>query len=126
MARSSEFTKKVRIAAFERCKGKCEQCGANLKVGEGEYDHVIPLALTGESTLGNCQVLCRPCHRDPGAKTAADVKAIAKSKRRSANHTGASKPVGNMKSQGFAKTAKPERTMKLSLPPRRLYQEAQT
>ena len=84
MARASEFSGKVRSLAFKRCEGKCEKCGAKLKVGEGEYDHIIPLALTGESTLDNCQVLCRPCHRDPGAKTAEDVKAIAKSKRREA------------------------------------------
>lgn len=116
MARSSEFSGKVRSLAFKRCAGKCEKCGAKLKVGEGEYDHIIPLALTGESTLDNCQVLCRPCHRDPGAKTADDVKAIAKSKRREARHFGFDAPKQPISSAGFAKKTKPE---KLPLPDRR-------
>lgn len=106
MARASEFSKKVRGLAFARCKGKCEECGATLKVGEGEYDHVIPLALNGESTLDNCQVLCRPCHRDPGAKTADDVKRIAKAKRSEGKHIGVIQPKGDIRSPGFAKTAK--------------------
>jgi 5-methylcytosine-specific restriction protein A len=88
MPRPSEFSKKVRSLAFARCSGNCEGCGAVLKVREGEYDHVIPLALGGESTLENCQVLCRPCHRDPGAKTAEDVKRIARAKRTAAKHFG--------------------------------------
>lgn len=109
MPRASEFSKKVRGLAFARCKGKCEKCNAILKVGEGEYDHVIPLALGGESTLDNCQVLCRPCHRDPGAKTAEDVKRIAKAKRVEALHHGITQPAGNIQSPGFVKSSKPEK-----------------
>lgn len=125
MARSSEFSKKVRIEAFKRCAGKCEKCAAVLKVGEGEYDHVIPLALTGESTLANCQVLCQPCHRAPGAKTADDVKNIAKAKRREAKHTGVVKPAGDIQGRGFAQSEKSsKRATRPSLPPRQLFREA--
>lgn len=124
MARSSEFSKKVRGLAFARCKGKCEKCGGNLKVGEGEYDHVIPLALTGESTLENCQVLCQPCHRAPGAKTAEDVKNIAKAKRREAKHTGITRPAGKLQSPGFAQSEKSaKRATRPSLPPRAMFRE---
>jgi 5-methylcytosine-specific restriction enzyme A len=117
MARASEFSKKVRGLAFARCKGKCEKCGAVLKVSEGEYDHVIPLALTGESTLDNCQVLCRPCHRDPGAKTADDVKRIAKAKRTEAAHRGITAPKQPIKSPGFPRSAKSDRPGKDDIPP---------
>jgi 5-methylcytosine-specific restriction enzyme A len=130
MARASEFTKKVRGLAFARCKGKCEKCSAALKVGEGEYDHVIPLALGGESTLENCEVLCRPCHRDPGSKTAQDVKRIAKAKRTAAAHTGVSKPAGTIQSPGFAKPSRPAKSSRWDflppLEPKQLFSKERT
>lgn len=99
-----EFSKKTRAEAFMRCGGLCEGCGARLKTGEGEYDHRIPDALGGEPTLDNCQVLCVPCHRGAGAKTAQDVKAIAKVKRIQMKHSGAW-PASKtpIKSRGFPK-----------------------
>lgn len=90
MARS--FSKKVQGQAFLRCGGKCEKCSANLKVGESEYDHIVPYALTQDSTLENCQVLCIPCHRGVGAKTSDDIKAIAKTKRIWLKHHGIKSP----------------------------------
>ena len=99
MANRREFTRKTRAQAFERCGGCCEECGAKLKVGEGEYDHRIPCAMGGEATLDNCQVLCRVCHRAPGAKTAQDVANISKAKRREHKHLG----IKRTKSRGFWK-----------------------
>ena len=81
-----EFPTKVKVAAFDRCGGRCEQCTA-LLLGRCEYDHRIPDALDGEPTLANCVVLCRGCHAIKTTKT--DVPAIAKSKRVRANHAGA-------------------------------------
>lgn len=73
-----EFPAKVKIAAFERAKGRCENCGVLIRYG-AHYDHRIPDAIGGAPTLDNCQVLCRNCH---GAKTAKeDVPTIAKAKR---------------------------------------------
>lgn len=94
-----EFSDKVRAQAFLRCGGKCESCGMRLKVSEGEYDHVIPYFLTQDSTLSNCQVLCVPCHRGVGAKTAADQKVISKVKRVKAKHDGTAKKRGGFHSQ---------------------------
>ncbi|RVQ09709.1 HNH endonuclease [Sinorhizobium meliloti] len=106
MARS--FSKKVQGQAFLRCGGKCEKCSANLKVGESEYDHIIPYALTQDSTLENCQVLCIPCHRGVGAKTSDDIKAIAKTKRNWLKHTGAwPKSKAKIQSRGFPKSREP-------------------
>lgn len=75
-----EFSKKVRIAAWERSGGHCEKCTAKIYGGNGpHYDHVLPDALGGEPTLDNCQVLCKTCH---GGKTSGeDVPRIAKAKR---------------------------------------------
>jgi 5-methylcytosine-specific restriction enzyme A len=73
-----EFSAKVKVAAFERAKGRCERCTARLVVGKIEYDHVIADALGGEPTLENCAVLCSACH---GIKTPADTTKAAKVKR---------------------------------------------
>src|SRR5579864_3551037 len=83
-----EFSQKTRGLAFLRCGGLCEGCSMKLKVSEGEYDHVIPYALSEDSSLENCQVLCVPCHRGVGAKTSNDVRIIAKAKRNEAKHRG--------------------------------------
>lgn len=90
MSRRSEFGPKVRMAAFERSKGKCERCEARLYVGKFAFDHRIPDAMGGEPTLSNCDVLCSACH---GVKTQrVDVPAIARTKRLKARHIGIKKP----------------------------------
>lgn len=87
-----EFPAKVRVAAFERAKGKCEDCTAPLFPGKFQYDHDIPDALGGEPTLENCVVRCNNCH---GAKTAKqDVPRISKAKRQQKAHIGGRKPKG--------------------------------
>lgn len=102
-----EFSKKVRAEAFMRCGGNCEKCGARLKHGEAEFDHRIPCALGGEATLENAQVLCRPCHRDPGAKTADDQRTISKAKRNYLKDNGLwPKSRARIQSRGFSKTRK--------------------
>lgn len=99
-----EFSKKVRAEAFARANGKCEKCLAKLKTGEGEYDHIIAFWLTQDSTLENCQLLCVPCHRGEGAKTAGDQAMISKVKRIKAKHDGTFVKSGpKLQSRGFGK-----------------------
>lgn len=98
-----EFPRKVRAAAFLRANGACERCGARLKVGEGEVDHVLPDALGGEPVLANAEVLCRPCH---AGKSADDVRRIRKSDRQRDRHIGAIRPAGTIPSRGFPSTKK--------------------
>lgn len=86
-----EFSRKTRAQAFERAAGCCEGCGAKLKVGEAEYDHVLPCELGGDNGLENCEVICVPCHKE---KTADDVKRIRKSDRQRDSLSGAKKPKG--------------------------------
>ena len=100
-----EFSKRVRAEAFARCGGNCEKCGMRLKVGEVEFDHVIPFFMTQDSSLQNAQCLCRPCHRGVGAKTADDQRDIAKVKRMQAKHEGTFPPSKfRLRSQGFQKS----------------------
>jgi 5-methylcytosine-specific restriction endonuclease McrA len=94
----NEFKAKVKVAAYERSGGVCEECGARLQPGRIHYDHAIPDALGGEPTLANCAVLCTACH---GVKTARqDVPQIAKMKRQRAAHIGAKGPSRWQKPQG--------------------------
>lgn len=89
MAKRREFSRKTRREVFLRAGGRCEHCSAKLKVGEGEYDHVIPCEFGGDDTADNCQVLCRVCHK---LKTAKDIGAIRKSDRVRDRHAGIIRP----------------------------------
>lgn len=83
-----EFPRKIRRQIIERADGKCEECTAALKTGEGEVDHILPSELGGEPVAENGQLLCRQCHKE---KTARDVRMIRKSDRQRDKHTGAMK-----------------------------------
>jgi len=81
-----EFPAKVKLAAWERSAGHCEECMARI-IGRPEYDHILPDALGGEPVLENCAVLCSKCHR---LKTSTgDVPRIAKAKRQQRKAVGA-------------------------------------
>jgi 5-methylcytosine-specific restriction endonuclease McrA len=56
--------REVKRAVFERDGGKCVQCGSSFDL---QYDHVIPVALGGATTVGNLQLLCADCNREKGA-----------------------------------------------------------
>ena len=105
MSRRSEFSAKIRVAAYERAKGRCEGCTAPLLAGRFQYDHDIPDGLGGEATLDNCKVLCSACHGEKTAKE--DVPTIARAKRKQRNHIGARPKPRNLlpgsKGSGFRK-----------------------
>jgi 5-methylcytosine-specific restriction protein A len=83
-----EFSTRTKALAFQRANGKCDECGIRLQPGKIAFDHIIPDGLTGVNDLGNCNVLCIPCHK---RKTVSDVGNIAKAKRREARNIGANK-----------------------------------
>ena len=80
-----EFPARVKLAAWERAGGRCENCSRKLYPGDMHYDHAIPDGSGGEPVLDNCAVLCRSCH---GAKTRRDMVAVAKGKRVQQRHLG--------------------------------------
>lgn len=99
-----EFTLRVRSEAWLRAKGLCHGCGGLLHPAKYEYDHIIPYFLTQDSSADNCQVLCLPCHRGEGGKTADDATIIAKVKRVEAKHNGTwPESKYKLKSRGFQK-----------------------
>ncbi len=60
MARA-EFSRRTKLEAFERAKGRCETCGSKIISG-AEYDHIIEDTLTHDNSLSNCRVMCSKCH----------------------------------------------------------------
>jgi 5-methylcytosine-specific restriction enzyme A len=77
--RRHEFPGKIRVAAWERCRGQCENCTRRLSPGDIYYEHLVPAALAGQATLENCGVYCKSCWTD---KTRTyDVPVTAKAKR---------------------------------------------
>jgi HNH endonuclease len=50
----------LRRAVFERDGGRCVECDSSFDL---QYDHVLPVALGGATTLENLQLLCADCNR---------------------------------------------------------------
>jgi hypothetical protein len=50
----------LRRAVFERDGGHCVECGGAFDL---QYDHILPVALGGATTLENLQLLCADCNR---------------------------------------------------------------
>jgi 5-methylcytosine-specific restriction endonuclease McrA len=50
----------LRRAVYERDGGRCVECGATFDL---QYDHVLPVALGGATTLENLQLLCATCNK---------------------------------------------------------------
>lgn len=110
MSRAHHFTRKQKAELHLKCMGKCDACGAKLKTGEGEADHILPVILGGESTLENGQILCRVCHVE---KTGDDVRRTRKADRQRDYQSGASDKPSRLQSRGFVKAAPQKRASSL-------------
>lgn len=61
---------------LEKNNGKiqCELCGKQIfSIGECHFDHIIPYAKGGTSTLENCQILCIECNLKKSDKELKDI-----------------------------------------------------
>jgi hypothetical protein len=54
----------VRREVWRRDEGRCTECGSQEKL---EFDHIIPIAMGGNNTARNIQLLCESCNRQKGA-----------------------------------------------------------
>ena len=58
--RRVQTTTDLRRAVFERDGGCCVECGSAFDL---QYDHILPVAHGGATTLQNLQLLCAECNR---------------------------------------------------------------
>jgi 5-methylcytosine-specific restriction endonuclease McrA len=54
------ITSDIRRVVFERDDGRCVECSSSFDL---QYDHVLPVALGGATTIENLQLLCADCNR---------------------------------------------------------------
>jgi len=77
-----------RLRIFEAHHGRCHLCELKIQVGEAwEVSHPIPIQLGGADDDGNRAPAHKKCHAQQTALK--DLPAIAKAKRRRAQHVGA-------------------------------------
>jgi 5-methylcytosine-specific restriction endonuclease McrA len=65
--RRQPISEEVKLAVFQRDGGRCVQCGSNFDI---QYDHIIPVAMGGSSTVENLQILCATCNQRKGPSIA--------------------------------------------------------
>lgn len=81
---------RVRVRVFERCGGKCGQCGRKINAGESwTLEHLVAISVGGANAESNLGVTCGFCLP---AKNAADAKLKSKGARIRAKHLGIRKP----------------------------------
>ncbi|MBU6179761.1 MAG: HNH endonuclease [Verrucomicrobia bacterium] len=61
----SPIPEAVRHEVWRRDHGKCVTCGSNANL---QYDHIIPVARGGATSVTNLQLLCQRCNQAKGAK----------------------------------------------------------
>jgi tetratricopeptide (TPR) repeat protein len=59
-SRRGRPNREMRRAVYERDGGRCAQCGSTFDL---QYDHVLPVALGGATTVENLQILCGACNQ---------------------------------------------------------------
>ena len=99
-----EFSKRVKLSAWERSGGRCQVCSAKLFPGNIEYHHSQECTFGGDATEENCVVVCRSCH---SAITQKQAAVIAKSNRVRNRHLGIKKhtshPILGSRASGLRK-----------------------
>lgn len=69
--RRKAFSKPVKAAVLQRSGGMCEAPGCT-NVGR-DFDHIRPVAIGGDNSYDNCQLLCRKCNAAKGVQEAQEA-----------------------------------------------------
>lgn len=60
------------IEVWERDGGRCGYCLRGLYPDQVEFDHVMPIALGGETSVDNLRLACGDCNRAKGSMSPQD------------------------------------------------------
>ena len=63
-ARRQPIPRTIRYEVFTRDQGRCVECGSQFEL---QFDHIIPVAMGGATSVDNLQLLCSDCNRRKGA-----------------------------------------------------------
>jgi 5-methylcytosine-specific restriction endonuclease McrA len=63
-ARRQPIPRAVRYDVFKRDNGRCVECGSTFDL---QFDHIIPVAMGGATSVENLQLLCSDCNLRKGA-----------------------------------------------------------
>lgn len=58
------ISREMQRSVFERDGGACVECSGTFSI---QYDHIIPVAMGGATTIENLQILCSYCNQAKGA-----------------------------------------------------------
>lgn len=107
-----------RLAILKRFNSICHMCSQSIQPAQPwEVSHDIPLELGGADDATNWKPAHKTCHREHTAKV--DQPAIAKAKRREADHLGATAPSANpIRSAGFPKLSRKRDRHPMPMPQR--------
>lgn len=61
--RRERIPQEVKVAVYARDGGRCVECESTVDL---QYDHIIPVALGGATTVENMQLLCVLCNQAKG------------------------------------------------------------
>lgn len=91
---------RVRVRVFERCEGRCGECGRKIRAGERwTLEHLVALINGGANAEHNLGVTCDWCLPNKNARDVAEKAKVARIK---ARHLGIRKSP-TIQSRGFAK-----------------------
>jgi hypothetical protein len=62
--RREPIPRAIRLAVWERDGGRCVECRSSFEL---QFDHAIPIALGGATSVQNLQLLCAACNQAKGA-----------------------------------------------------------
>jgi hypothetical protein len=62
------FSPKQRTEAYTKQNGICKKCNKHFDIKEMDADHITPWVKGGQTTLENCQMLCKSCNRRKSSK----------------------------------------------------------
>lgn len=63
-SRREPIPRPLRLTVWERDGGRCVECESDFEL---QFDHLIPLALGGATSVENLQLLCAGCNQAKGA-----------------------------------------------------------